>query len=97
MADPDVVAAELHLAGFVDIAVISFPVPFEFDSVRRYVEFTRAAAPPGILDLLRERFGSADDPPTWAAVGDAARPFQLADGRVSLLSKVLLLRASVAG
>ncbi|HEV8554957.1 MAG TPA: methyltransferase domain-containing protein [Actinophytocola sp.] len=95
MADPGILEAELAAAGFEDVTVTPFDVPFVLDSPERYVEFTRASTPPGLQEALRARFGRVDDPETWAAVLAAVLPYRVADGLVSLPSKALLLRAAV--
>jgi SAM-dependent methyltransferase len=93
MADPGVLGAELAAAGFEDVTVTPFPVPFVLDSAERFVEFTRAATPAGLKEMLRDRFGRVDDPETWAAVHSAVLPYRIADGSVSLPSTALLVRA----
>ncbi len=93
MADPETVTAELTEAGFGAVAVTRFQVPFVLESPDRYIEFSKVVSPPSLKDMLRERFGSADDPRTWAAVGAAVEPYRGPDGEVSLPSTALLLRA----
>ena len=97
MGDPDTVTAELTAAGFVDVEVTTFEVPFVLDSAERYIAFNKAASPPGLKSLLADRFGSADDPETWAAVGAAVHDFRGPDGRIALPSTTLLLRAVAPG
>ncbi|MFE9577168.1 class I SAM-dependent methyltransferase [Nocardia sp. NPDC006044] len=93
MSDPDTVGAELAKAGFGDVEVTVFRVPFVLESPRRFIEFNKVVIPPGLKTMLRERFGSADDPETWAAVGEAVEPYRRPEGTVALPSKALLLRA----
>ncbi|WP_406632466.1 class I SAM-dependent methyltransferase [Amycolatopsis sp. WGS_07] len=93
MGDPDVLGEELAEAGFGQIEVSSFEAPFVLSSPERYAEYAKAVTPPGLKALLRERFGSEDDPDTWAEVADAAAAFRRGDGRVFLPSKTLLARA----
>lgn len=93
MGDPDEVASELMAAGFDDVEVRSFQVPFVLDSVEDYVAFNKVVSPPWLKNMLRERFGSADDPGTWAAVGEAVEPHRTDDGTIALPSETLLLRA----
>ncbi|MFB8281239.1 class I SAM-dependent methyltransferase [Nocardia colli] len=93
MGDPETVGAELTKAGFSDVEVTAFPVPFVLESPQRFIEFNKVVIPPGLKTMLRERFGSADDPATWAAVGAAVEPYRRPEGTVALPSKALLLRA----
>ncbi|WP_194832809.1 class I SAM-dependent methyltransferase [Nocardia sp. XZ_19_369] len=93
MGDPAEVGAELTKAGFREVEVTAFRVPFVLESPERFIEFNKVVIPPGLKMLLRERFGSADDPATWAAVGKAAEPYRTSGGKVALPSEALLLRA----
>lgn len=93
MGDPEVVGAELTEAGFRDVQVSSFWAPFVLESPQRYIEFSKVVSPPTLKAMLRERFGSVDDPDTWTAVGKAVEPYRTSGGRVALPSKSLLLRA----
>ncbi|MEV6561664.1 class I SAM-dependent methyltransferase [Nocardia sp. NPDC051756] len=93
MGDPEAVAAELAKAGFGEVEVTAFQVPFVLESPQRFIEFNKVVIPPGLKTMLRERFGSADDPETWAAVGAAVEPYRTSEGAVALPSKALLLRA----
>lgn len=95
MGDPVALRTELSVAGFVDVEVREFTVPFVLDSVERYVAFNKAASPPGLKDMLRERYGDEDE--TWDAIGAAAESYRAADGTISLPSKTLLLRAVAPG
>ncbi|RJO72520.1 class I SAM-dependent methyltransferase [Nocardia panacis] len=97
MADPDLIAAELAEAGFAEVSVQLYEVPFLVESPGRYAEFNKVVSPPGLKDKIRERFGSVDDAPTWAAVGAAVEPYRRPDGRVALPSTTLLLRAVANG
>ena len=97
MGDPDVLRAELEQAGYSEVEVSPFSVPFLLDSAERYVAFNQAASPPPLKKMLRERYGSADDPETWAAIGAATEPYRRPDGRISLPSKALLIRAVAGG
>lgn len=94
MADPDAVAGELTEAGFDSVEVTSFDAPFVVGSAEDYVAFNKVVTPPGLKNMLRERFGSEDDPETWAEVGRAVEPHRTADGTISLPSQALLLRAT---
>ncbi|MDX8034151.1 methyltransferase domain-containing protein [Lentzea sp. BCCO 10_0856] len=93
MADPDEVTDGLRAAGFTDVSVTEFEVPFSLDSAEAYVAFNKAVTPPFIRGMLRERFGTDDDEETWALIGDAAAGHRGADGRILLPSKALCLRA----
>ncbi|MFC9438493.1 class I SAM-dependent methyltransferase [Nocardia sp. NPDC057030] len=93
MGDQEAVGAELVKAGFGDVEVSEFRVPFVLESPQRFIEFNKVVIPPGLRTMLRERFGSADDPETWAAVGEAVEPYRTPEGTVALPSKALLLRA----
>lgn len=94
MGEPEVVAAELTEAGFGDVEVRSFQVPFVLGSAADYVAFNKVVSPPWLKDMLRERFGSEDDPDTWAEVGRAVEPHRADDGTIALPSETLLLRAT---
>ncbi|GAA2704343.1 class I SAM-dependent methyltransferase [Micromonospora olivasterospora] len=95
LSDPDQLARRLSAAGFHDVRVEEFVVPFRPASAAEYVGFTRATIPPLLRERIAERCGSADDPETWAAVGAAAE--RHADGAgLSLPSTALTVRA-VAG
>jgi len=94
MAEPDAVAGELSAAGFEDVEVTSFDAPFVLGSAEDYVAFNKVVTPPGLKNMLGERFGSVHDPETWAEVGRAVEPHRAKDGTISLPSKALLLRAT---
>ncbi|MBF6331913.1 class I SAM-dependent methyltransferase [Nocardia transvalensis] len=93
MGDPQTVGSELAEAGFDEVEVTASQAPFVLESPERYIEFNKVVSPPGLKDMLRQRFGSEDDPDTWAAVGKAVEPYRTSAGRISLPSKTLLLRA----
>jgi SAM-dependent methyltransferase len=93
MADPGRLRADLVAAGFGGVEVGELVAPFWFSSVAEYVRFNRTALPPPLLARVAERFGSADDPDTWAAVGRAAERYAGGDGVVRLPSVALCLRA----
>lgn len=93
MAEPDALRTELTVAGFGEVEVTEFEVPFWLDSPGHYVEMNRATMPPMMLKMMAERLGSADDPETWAAVAEAVEPYR-ADGVVRLPSTALLIRAT---
>ena len=94
MSDPEVVTAELAAAGFTNVSVTEYLVPFRLASPKRYADFMKEMTPPALRKALRERFGDEDDPSTWQAVADAAEPYVDADGWVSLPSSTLLMRAA---
>ena len=97
MSDPRRLVAELAEAGFVDVSVTELVVPFRVDSAWQYAEFNRAVSPPKLLALLRERYGTADDLATWEAVATAAGEYQNGDGKLSMPSITLCVRAVAAG
>ncbi|MBF6129682.1 class I SAM-dependent methyltransferase [Nocardia brasiliensis] len=93
MGDPEALAAEVTKAGFTDVEVTPFRVPFVLESPQHYIEFSKVVSPPGLKTMLREKFGSADDPQTWTAVGAAVEPYRTSAGEIALPSKALLVRA----
>jgi SAM-dependent methyltransferase len=93
MSDPAQLTDELAVAGFADVSVTEHVVPFRFPSVEAYVRFNREVLPPQILRTVRERFGSEDDPDTWAAIARAAEKYVDDDGSLPLPSVALCLRA----
>jgi SAM-dependent methyltransferase len=94
MSDADAVTADLTAAGFPEVSVIEFLVPFRLASPQRYADFIKEMTPSPLRRALRERFGDENDPGTWQAVADAAEPYVDAVGRVSLPSSTLLIRAA---
>jgi SAM-dependent methyltransferase len=97
MADASELSAELSAAGYVDVTIGETVIPFRFRSPEEYVEFSRAIAPPFLLDAIRQRTGDAADPTTWQTVRDAARE-RFADGTGLLLpSTALYVRAGTPG
>jgi SAM-dependent methyltransferase len=92
MSDPARLTSELTAAGFTDVSVTEFVAPFWMDTVQQYIDLNRAVSPPRLYAMLRDRFGSADDPATWQAVGKAAEKYRTPDG-LSLPSTALCLRA----
>jgi hypothetical protein len=97
MADPRRLSDELAEAGFTQVSVTEFAVPFRLDSAQEYAAFNRAVSPPMLLRRIRDRFGSEDDPGTWRAVADAAERYR-SDGAgppdgIALPSTALCLRA----
>ncbi|MEV5826887.1 class I SAM-dependent methyltransferase [Spirillospora sp. NPDC052242] len=94
MAEAGTLAAEVRRAGFAEVSVTEHVVPFRVASPQEYAEFARAVMPPGLLRAVREAFGSADDPGTWAAVAAAAERYRSGDGGLLLPSTALLLRAA---
>ncbi|ATY12033.1 class I SAM-dependent methyltransferase [Amycolatopsis sp. AA4] len=93
MADAGEVREQLVAAGFRAVSVSGTVVRFRLASTRRYVEFTRAITPPGMLGMIRETFGDEDAPEIWDAVAEAAEPYAAADGVVAMPSGNLLIRA----
>lgn len=94
MADPERVASELAEAGFAEVSVSEFVVPFRLETPQEYAAFNRAVSPPALLRSIRDRFGSEDDPGTWQAVAAAAaRHADAGSPGLSLPSTALCLRA----
>jgi SAM-dependent methyltransferase len=93
MADGGRLRADLVAAGFGGVQIGELVAPYWFSSVEEYVRFNRAALPPPMLARVAERFGSVDDPDTWAAVGGAAERYAGGDGVLRLPSVALCLRA----
>jgi SAM-dependent methyltransferase len=93
MCDPQRLTEELAAAGFVEVSVTAHVAPFRFGSVGDYVRFNKAVLPPPFLQMVRDRFGSADDSDTWNAVARAAEQHADRDGTIRLPSTALCLRA----
>jgi SAM-dependent methyltransferase len=93
MSDPLRVTEELAAAGFVEISVTEHVAPFQFSSVEEYIRYNKTLLPPQFLQMVRDRFGSADDLETWNAVARAAEQHADGDGTVRLPSTALCLRA----
>jgi len=94
MSDPGRLASSLAEAGFCDISVTGLLVPFELDTAEEYADFNRAVSPPKLLALVRDRFGSTEDPPTWQAIAAAAGKYATdGSGRLSMPSLALCVRA----
>jgi enediyne biosynthesis protein CalE5 len=92
MSDPHRCASELIAAGFTDVSVTSLAAPFWMSNPAEYARFARDVLPVRFRRMLHERFGSAADPDTWAAVERRAAARTGAGGRVDLTSTVLCLR-----
>jgi SAM-dependent methyltransferase len=97
MSDWRQLTEELTAAGFLEVSVVEHVVPFRFRSTDDYVRFNKAVLPPSTLQLVRDRFGSADDPDTWDAVARAAEEYVDDDGTLPLPSTALCLRARTPG
>ncbi|ONI76330.1 methyltransferase type 11 [Actinosynnema sp. ALI-1.44] len=93
MSDPEQVAGELVAAGFTEVSVTEGDLRFPFRSGDEYVAFNKAVTPPSMKAALAEKFGSDDDPETWAAVRSATEPYASPDGSVVLPAKTRYLRA----
>jgi len=93
MSDPERLVDELTEAGFADVSVAEHVVPFRFRSVDDYLRFNRAVLPPRTLEMVADRFGSEDDPDTWATVARAVERYVEVDGTLALPSTALCLRA----
>jgi SAM-dependent methyltransferase len=96
MSDPEPLAAEFTQAGFTEVSVAGFTVPFPLASAAEYVDFARASTPPTLLRAVADRYGSADDPGTWAAVRAAAETYG-SGGEFTLPSATLVVRAVAPG
>ncbi|MCT2592042.1 class I SAM-dependent methyltransferase [Streptomyces sp. N2-109] len=94
MSDRGTLARTLTEAGFAEVTVTEFIVPFWVNGADEYAAFSRAVTPQGVLDLMRNRFGSEDDPGTWDAVAAAVEPYSSGDGRILLPSTALCVRAT---
>jgi SAM-dependent methyltransferase len=93
MSDPEQLVEELTAAGFEEVSVAEHVVPFRFRSVDDYLRFNKAVLPPRTLKMVEDRFGSEDDPDTWAAVARAVERYVDGDGTLALPSTALCLRA----
>jgi hypothetical protein len=93
MSDPERLVGELTAAGFAEVSVAEHVVPFRFRSVDDYLRFNREVLPPRTLKMVGDRFGSEDDPDTWAAVARAVERYVEGDGTLALPSTALCLRA----
>jgi SAM-dependent methyltransferase len=96
MSDPAALSAELRRAGFAEVSVEEFAVPFRLDRAAEYADFNKAVSPPSLLDAVRDRFGSPDAPGVWDAVAAAVEPYADDGGGIELTSTALCVRA-VAG
>lgn len=92
MSDPRRCVSELTGAGFTEVSVTPLAAPFWMASPAEYARFARDVLPGRFRRMLRERFGSVDDPDTWAGVERRAAALTGAPGRVDLTSTVLCLR-----
>jgi SAM-dependent methyltransferase len=95
MADPERLAGSLDEAGFTDVSVAEFVVPFRLKTADEYANFNRAVSPPKLLEMIRDRFGSADDPETWREIAAVAEKYRTSDNGegLTLPSTALCLRA----
>lgn len=95
MSDPERLAGSLVEAGFADVSVTEFVVPFRVDTPEEYADFNRAVSPPKLLETIRDRFGSTDDRETWQAVAAAAEKNSISGNGegLALPSTALCLRA----
>ncbi|GGK10364.1 hypothetical protein GCM10011583_48120 [Streptomyces camponoticapitis] len=94
MCEADALAKTVTAAGFSDVTVTEFTVPFVLQNPAEYAAFGRAVTPRAVLDLIKRRFGSEDDPGTWGAVADAVERHAAGDGRIMLPSTALSVRAT---
>lgn len=92
LSEPDKLAAYLEAAGFVDVSITEFDVPFSVADPDEYIELNKAVTPPPMRALMREQLGE-DEELAWRAVGDATLPFRDTDGTIRLPSKALCVRA----
>ncbi|WP_067499236.1 class I SAM-dependent methyltransferase [Actinoplanes sp. TFC3] len=92
LADPAVLTGHLEQAGFGDIGVYEFIVPFRLRDADEYVRFTRDTLPPAVAEAVARTFGT-DDSALWAAVRAAAQRHATRDnGYLALPSTALCLR-----
>jgi ubiquinone/menaquinone biosynthesis C-methylase UbiE len=96
MSDPDQLIVELTEAGFTEIVVEEFTVPFWLTSPQEYVEFHRAVLPPKLSQRVAE-LGPDGEAEAWAMVGAAVERHCSADGTVLLPSTALCMRAVAPG
>ncbi|HEV7452496.1 MAG TPA: methyltransferase domain-containing protein [Pseudonocardiaceae bacterium] len=92
MSDPGQLTEELTEAGFTEIVVDEFVVPFRLASAQEYAEFNKAVSPP----KLRQRLAELDpeqEAETWARVGAAVERYRSAGGDLFLPSTALCVRA----
>lgn len=94
MADPERCRAELTAAGFSDVSVVPQDAPFWLAEPAEYARYARDVLPERFRQMLRDRYGSADDPQTWDAVTRLAAARTTAGGRVDLTSTALCLRGT---
>lgn len=93
LAQPDECVAALEAAGYVDASVTTEKAPFWVGSPAEYARFAHAILPTDVKRMLRDKFGSDEDPDTWREVAELAGQYIDADGHVALTSTVLCLRA----
>jgi ubiquinone/menaquinone biosynthesis C-methylase UbiE len=96
MSDPAQLTAELAEAGFTEIVVDEFVVPFRLTSPQEYVEFSKAISPPRLRQRIAE-LGPAAAAQAWSLVGAAVERYRSADGAVFLPSTALCVRAVAPG
>ncbi|GAA3011202.1 class I SAM-dependent methyltransferase [Actinokineospora diospyrosa] len=94
MSDAEQTELELRAAGFTDIEITDEIAPFWLTDTAEYVEFYRTCSPPGLLTMIEKRYGSADDPDTWAAIAASVAGFRDPDGVIRLPSRTLVIRAA---
>jgi ubiquinone/menaquinone biosynthesis C-methylase UbiE len=97
MASADILAGELESAGFADVEISEFEVPFRFASPEQYIAFNRAVIPPALREVLHAELGGDDTADIRAALHAALEPYRLDDGGVALPSNALLVRAVAPG
>jgi ubiquinone/menaquinone biosynthesis C-methylase UbiE len=76
-------------AGFRDVAVTPFALPFRFPSADQYTEFMREVAPP-ISQLIAERAPEKADA-VWEQVATAARSRAADDGSITFDNQMLFV------
>jgi ubiquinone/menaquinone biosynthesis C-methylase UbiE len=95
MSDPGQLTEELTEAGFTEISVDEFVVPFRLASAQEYVEFHKAVSPPKLRQRLTE-LGPEREAEAWATVGAAVQRYRSSDGDLFLPSTALCVRAVAA-
>ena len=84
-------SAELQAAGFVSVEVAVLDGTTEFDSADHWIEMTRRLAGP--LRTLWENLDESTRTIVEGLIRDAARPYEGADGRLSVPERMLAASA----
>jgi ubiquinone/menaquinone biosynthesis C-methylase UbiE len=92
LADTAKLEGLLEKAGFQEISLTRMVVPFTLASAQEFVEFSRDLLPARMKRLLEDA-GASVQRDIWEQVAKAADERRLADGRVSLESEAICIRA----